>query len=86
MTPLLSGLILGFPPVHGGDWARGYTRRPPGRQGSALGRHRDGVGKANKDFSQPPTPPPRSSEVLRPTNRPQGRATMILTSSSLSPR
>ena len=54
-TPLLPGLVLGFPPVRGGQWGEGCTRRPSGRSGGTHRRRRVGAGRAARDFSRPET-------------------------------
>jgi hypothetical protein len=44
MSTLLPGLVLGFPPVRGKAWKKGYTRCPSRRNGRAHGRHCIGAG------------------------------------------
>jgi hypothetical protein len=53
MTPLLPGVILGFPPVRARTGRQGFTQRPSRRKGGARGRHRVGVGETDRDFSRP---------------------------------
>jgi hypothetical protein len=51
--PLLPGLVLGFSPIHRGEWGRG-TPRPFRKEGGTRRRHRVDVKQADRDFSQHP--------------------------------
>uniref|UniRef100_A0A453ENY4 Uncharacterized protein n=1 Tax=Aegilops tauschii subsp. strangulata TaxID=200361 RepID=A0A453ENY4_AEGTS len=52
-TPLLPGLVLGFPPVRrGGGNGGGCTRRPSGRFGGTRRRRRVRAGRAARGFSR----------------------------------
>ena len=68
---MLPGLVLGFPPVRGGQWGEGCTRRPSGRSGGTHRHRRIGAGRAARDFSQPkPPPPPQTNHSAPPITPP----------------
>jgi hypothetical protein len=78
MTPLLPGLVLGFPPVCGGDWGGGT---PDALQEGKV----TPVGVTASVSSMPTgispdhqTDHPRRSDVLHLTCRPPAHATTVL--------
>ena len=70
-TPLLPGLVLGFPPLRGKQWGEGCTQRPSGRSDGTHRRRRIRAGRAARDFSQPkPPPPPQTNHSAPPITPP----------------
>jgi hypothetical protein len=77
-TMLLSGWILGFPPVCAGARKEGFTQCPSGRKGDAHGHHRVSAGQTKRDSPGPRNPavdvPSYSTTLAATTTRDHGLA------------